>query len=123
MVDSRSAVNSDPEALFAFEAESWSTVIDSTFLLTKVFRQKDPVFANMLNQLRTQSLDQASLDGFLSLSRPLSVPDGIIPTELFPTRREVDRSNFSKLSTLGARLTRSMLWKPDLPSGSLETSC
>ncbi|QNP96732.1 Conserved hypothetical protein [Yarrowia lipolytica] len=103
MVDSRSAVNSDPEALFAFEAESWSTVIDSTFLLTKVFRQKDPVFANMLNQLRTQSLDQASLDGFLSLSRPLSVPDGIIPTELFPTRREVDRSNFSKLSTLGGK--------------------
>ncbi|KAG5360304.1 ATP-dependent DNA helicase PIF1 [Yarrowia sp. B02] len=103
MVDSRSAVNTDPEALFAFEAESWSTVIDSTFLLTKVFRQKDPAFANMLNQLRTQSLDQASLDGFLSLSRPLSVPDGIIPTELFPTRREVDRSNYGKLSTLGGQ--------------------
>lgn len=101
MVDSRSSVNTDPEALFAFEAESWSNVIDSTYLLTKVFRQKDPTFANMLNQLRTQSLDQSSLDGFLSLSRPLSVPDGIIPTELFPTRREVDRSNFSKLSTLG----------------------
>ncbi|KAG5368268.1 ATP-dependent DNA helicase PIF1 [Yarrowia sp. C11] len=100
MVDSRSIVNTDPEALFAFEAESWSTVIESTFLLTKVFRQKDPTFANMLNQLRTQSLEQSSLDGFMSLARPISVPDGIIPTELFPTRREVDRSNYSKLSTL-----------------------
>lgn len=101
MVDSRTSAEIDPEARFAFEAESWGHVIDSTFLLTKVFRQKDPTFANMLNQLRTQSLDQSSLEGFMSLSRPLSVPDGIIPTELFPTRREVDRSNSSKLNTLG----------------------
>lgn len=105
MVDKRSVQSeADLEARFAFEAESWPAVIDDTFLLTKVFRQKDPTFANMLNQLRTQTLDDASLEGFQSLARPLHVPDGITPTELFPTRREVERSNVAKMGTLKGKL-------------------
>lgn len=37
---------------------------------------------------------------FISLSRPLTFHDGILPTELFPLRTEVDRANASRLIAL-----------------------
>ncbi|KAH0252343.1 hypothetical protein KCU71_g22989, partial [Aureobasidium melanogenum] len=39
-------------AKFAFDAATWSTSIEYTIGLHHVFRQKDPVFANMLNEMR-----------------------------------------------------------------------
>ncbi|KAG7145875.1 ATP-dependent DNA helicase PIF1 like protein [Verticillium longisporum] len=40
------------ESKFAFDAATWNTSIDHTIGLTQVFRQKDPVFAGMLNEMR-----------------------------------------------------------------------
>lgn len=37
---------------------------------------------------------------FISLSRPLPVEDGLLPTELFPLRTEVDRANATRLASL-----------------------
>jgi len=88
-------------AKFAFEAGTWTTSIEHTIGLNHVFRQKDPVFANMLNEMREGRLTQESINRFKQLERPLSTTDDHIEaTELFPTRSEVDRANNSRMAKL-----------------------
>ena len=87
-------------AKFAFDAVSWNTSIEHTILLSHVFRQKDPTFANMLNEMRLGRLTPASISTFKSLSRPLAFKDAIDATELFPTRAEVDRANQTRMTNL-----------------------
>ncbi len=101
---------------FAFDADTWQTSVHHTIGLTEVFRQRDPgmsilhsiisilltmlpVFANMLNEMRLGKIPDSTLKAFRSLDRPLP-PSTIDPTELFPTRNEVDRSNTHKMAAL-----------------------
>ncbi|CCG81646.1 putative Mitochondrial DNA helicase [Taphrina deformans PYCC 5710] len=84
---------------FAFEAEKWGS-LDATIQLTTVFRQKDEEFVEMLNQMRTGSLSARTISNFKELSRPLNFNDGIIPTELFPTRNEVENANALRMRQL-----------------------
>jgi ATP-dependent DNA helicase PIF1 len=88
------------KAKFAFEAGSWVTTIDKTICLHKVFRQKDPEFASMLNEMREGRLTTASIARWKSLNRELSFNDEIEATELFSTRYEVDRANQDRLKNL-----------------------
>jgi len=69
-------------AKFAFDAATWNTCIEHTILLTHVFRQKDPAFASMLNEMRLGQLSQASIRAFQQLSRPLQFEDEVEATEL-----------------------------------------
>ncbi|KAK6533385.1 hypothetical protein TWF694_011916 [Orbilia ellipsospora] len=87
-------------AKFAFEANTWANCVDHTILLTHIFRQKDPVFAAMLNEMRLGMLSPASVANFKKLNRKLQFDDGLQATELFPTRREVDNANNAQLRTL-----------------------
>lgn len=88
------------EVKFAFDAATWSTSIDHTIGLTQVFRQRDPVFANMLNEMRLGQISQQTVDTFKKLSRPLEFNDGVESAELFPTRAQVDGSNERRLREL-----------------------
>ncbi|KIJ55800.1 hypothetical protein M422DRAFT_151421 [Sphaerobolus stellatus SS14] len=85
---------------FAFEAQKWGECIQRTFNLTKVFRQKDQDFVNMLNEMRFGKLTKASIAKFKSLARPVIYEDGIEPTQLFPRREDVERANQERLSRL-----------------------
>ncbi|KAJ7289131.1 hypothetical protein C8J57DRAFT_1046865, partial [Mycena rebaudengoi] len=67
---------------FAFEADLWSATINRTFNLTKVFRQHDQEFVDMLNEMRFGALTQKSIAKFRSLSRPIRYDDGLGPPEL-----------------------------------------
>lgn len=87
-------------AKFAFDATTWSTSIEHTIGLHHVFRQKDPVFAGMLNEMREGRLTPASIKAFQQLHRPMEFSDEIDSTELFPTRTEVERANSTKMSQL-----------------------
>ena len=69
-------------AKFAFDAATWNTTIEHTILLSHVFRQKDPIFANMLNEIRVGKLTPESIKEFQRLSRPLRYEDEISATEL-----------------------------------------
>ncbi|EFR04685.1 DNA repair and recombination protein PIF1 [Nannizzia gypsea CBS 118893] len=88
------------EAKFAFAAGTWNTSIQHTILLTQVFRQKDPDFANMLNEMRLGRLSPSAIQAFKDLSRPLNCGDNIEATELFPTRAEVDLANSERMNRL-----------------------
>ena len=92
-------------ARFAFDAGTWTTSIEHTIGLTHVFRQKDPVFANMLNEMREGRLTPASIAKFKQLDRPLGISEeNIEATELFPTRQEVERANQLRMNQLQGQI-------------------
>ncbi len=55
----------------------------------------------MLNEMRFGTLSAESIRLFKSLSVAKDYNDGIDPTELFPTRREVDDANEKRMRALG----------------------
>ncbi|OQE44304.1 hypothetical protein PENCOP_c002G03937 [Penicillium coprophilum] len=97
---------SNREAKFAFAAASWTTCIQHTILLTNIFRQRDPEFANMLNEMRLGKITPSTIEAFRRLSRPLDVNDQIEATELFPTRAEVDGANSARMGRLSGEVMR-----------------
>ncbi|KAL2024688.1 hypothetical protein VTK56DRAFT_6889 [Thermocarpiscus australiensis] len=94
------------QSKFAFDAATWSMSIDHTIGLTEVFRQKDPEFAEMLNEMRLGRISEKTVRNFQSLSRPLHFDDGLEVTELFPTRHEVENSNQKRLQALPGKSYR-----------------
>ncbi|KAJ5328358.1 hypothetical protein N7452_008748 [Penicillium brevicompactum] len=88
------------EAKFAFAAASWTTCIQHTILLTNVFRQRDPEFADMLNEMRLGKITPRTIEAFRKLSRPLDFHDSLEATELFPTRAEVEGANSARMGRL-----------------------
>lgn len=88
------------DAKFAFDAATWSTSIDHTIGLTQIFRQRDPEFARMLNEMRLGKISQDTVNAFRALSRPLTFDDGVESAELYPTRSQVDMSNERRLREL-----------------------
>jgi ATP-dependent DNA helicase PIF1 len=85
---------------FSFEADTWNECIAHTIGLTQVFRQRDPEFAAMLNEMRLGYLSPESIATFRQLSRPIDYHDGMQATELFSTRSEVDNANNAKMRQL-----------------------
>lgn len=85
---------------FAFDAQTWSDCVGPPITLTRVFRQKDQTFVDMLNEMRFGRMNRLTTETFKSLSRRVVYTDGIEPTELFSTRAEVDRANLSRLRQL-----------------------
>ncbi|TFY83127.1 hypothetical protein EWM64_g883 [Hericium alpestre] len=63
----------------------------------------DEIFVDMLNSMRFGQLTPDAIDKFRNLSRPLVYDDGIEPTELFPTRAEVDHANMTRLNRINER--------------------
>ncbi|APA10965.1 hypothetical protein SS1G_03340 [Sclerotinia sclerotiorum 1980 UF-70] len=91
---------------FAFDAATWGTAIHHTIGLTEVFRQKDPVFANMLNEMRLGKVSQDTIKAFAGMKRAINYEDDLTATELFPTRNEVENSNTFRLRSLHGKSYR-----------------
>ncbi|EPQ28558.1 uncharacterized protein PFL1_03862 [Pseudozyma flocculosa PF-1] len=109
-------VNPGGGMTFAFEAKSWDSVVAHQVNLTKVFRQKDSRFVTMLNEMRFGQLSPATIKAFKSLERVPVYDEGIVPTELFPRREEVDRANLERLQALPSKAETF----PATDGGSLE---
>jgi len=85
---------------FAFDAQAWRTCIGTPVTLTRVFRQKDQAFVNMLNAMRFGQMSASTIEEFKRLSRAVKYSDGIGPTQLYPTRLQVDQANETRLHRL-----------------------
>ncbi|THH32533.1 hypothetical protein EUX98_g1662 [Antrodiella citrinella] len=95
-------VKGGSQTVFAFEADLWRATVKKTFNLTKVFRQADPEFVDMLNEMRFGTLTQKSINKFRSLAREVRYDDGVAATELFPRREDVEVSNRSRMTNIDA---------------------
>ena len=87
---------------FAFESPVWSTLIDETHTLTRIERQKDPVFQRILCEARLGELSPESI-GILKSRVGLdwkNTPDGIQPTLIYSRKAQVDEINRSNMEEL-----------------------
>ena len=94
----------DPDtSKFCFESEFWFTTFSKQnhIQLQKIFRQNDPIYQNILNQVREGRLKRSTNDILLSqVNKPTDETLTIKPTKLFPTRNKVDSINTSEMDKL-----------------------
>ena len=84
---------------FCFESSKWSSSIEETICLTTIFRQSDPLYAKILNEIRVGKLYRSSFNK-LQECIGKKFDDIIIPTILLPRRRDVDKINERELAKL-----------------------
>lgn len=86
--------------IFCFESKVWREAIQKTICLTQVFRQQDNELVDILNSIRFGEIKPDTSLKIKALAREVDYSDGIEPTELYPTRREVEVSNKRRLERL-----------------------
>ncbi|KAK9814918.1 hypothetical protein WJX73_001993 [Symbiochloris irregularis] len=87
---------------FAFECGSWRQAHLIPVQLTRVFRQSDSEFVEILSKMRVGILTTEARQMLDSLKRPLDDSDGIKPTMLYPHRGDVAQENMSHFRRLPA---------------------
>lgn len=88
---------------FCFESLVWFQTFDlkNHVSLSQIFRQNDPVYQRILNQIREGRLKRSSNDTLLhNVGKEIPVDCPIRPTKLFPTRNKVDYINVSEMNNL-----------------------
>jgi ATP-dependent DNA helicase PIF1 len=91
------------ETVFAFESEVWKEGFPFSIELTKIQRQKDIIFQNILKEARIGALSKESCMILNSRHGLDWKQNKILPTLLFPRRSEVDMINESNLKALVGR--------------------
>ena len=91
--------DTEPSACaFCFESPRWTEIfpIQNCIELTTFFRQTDPKYINILQQIRKGFIDVENADILQKYIKREYNPEengGCIPTKLFPTRAKVDAVN------------------------------
>jgi ATP-dependent DNA helicase PIF1 len=82
---------------FCFESAKWGLVFPpaNCIELKTVFRQKDPIYRNILEQVRRGTIDEANIRVLQNCVGKTVPPENIIPTKLFPIRVKTDFVNTS----------------------------
>ena len=91
------------DSQFCFESELWSILFEpvNQIALKKIFRQKDEVYATILNQLREGKLKRKSYELLMSyVGRSVPEDSLIMPTKIFPTRSKVEQINSREMEKL-----------------------
>ena len=91
------------DSQFCFESDLWAILFDpvNQIALKKIFRQKDEVYATILNQLREGKLKRKSYELLMSyVGRTVSEDSLIMPTKIFPTRSKVEQINSREMTKL-----------------------
>jgi ATP-dependent DNA helicase PIF1 len=87
---------------FCFESPTWPLVFKNQMRLTTMFRQKDPTYCKVLNQIRVGRISRNSIALLQShLGRPTPTDCAFKPTLLFPMRHQVDKINNDEMARLG----------------------
>ena len=94
----------EPETTkFCFESGLWFSTfkLEDHINMSKIFRQSDPIYQRILNQIREGRLKRSSNETLLQIvgkNVPQDCP--IKPTKLFPTRNKVDYINMTEMNNL-----------------------
>lgn len=84
-----------------FEAETWNSTFDKVCILNSVVRQQDPVFRNVLNEVRLGYCSDESKEILLSrVGVELKNENGILPTKIYAINKKVDDINKKELNKL-----------------------
>jgi ATP-dependent DNA helicase PIF1 len=94
----------EPETTkFCFESPLWFETfrMENHICLNKIFRQSDPVYQRILNQIREGRLKRSSNEALLhNVGKEIPADCPIRPTKLFPTRNKVDYINVNEMNNL-----------------------
>jgi ATP-dependent DNA helicase PIF1 len=86
---------------FCFESPLWFQTFKIHVSLSHIFRQNDPIYQRILNQIREGRLKRSSNDVLLhNVGKEIPADCPIRPTKLFPTRNKVDYINVSEMNNL-----------------------
>ena len=88
---------------FCFESEEWNSIfrIDNQIQLTKIFRQTDDLYVNILNQIREGKIKRKTNNTLLEYVGRVMDPNLVTePTKLFPTKNKVENINNTKMGSL-----------------------
>ena len=91
------------DSQFCFESDLWSTLFEpaNQIALKKIFRQKDEVYATILNQIREGKLKRKSYELLQSYVGRIVPEDSLImPTKIFPIRSKVEQINSREMDKL-----------------------
>ena len=103
---------------FCFESDEWNSTFhrDNQIEFFKIFRQKDDLYATILNQIREGKLKRKACDLMLTYVGREKSPDLIAePTKLYPTKNKVQQININKMSKLTGEERRfSMIYLKDM---------
>jgi ATP-dependent DNA helicase PIF1 len=87
---------------FCFESPLWFETfkLEDHVQLKKIFRQNDPLYQRILNQIREGRIKRSSNECLLDLVGRQIEDNLIKPTKLFPKRSQVDYINASEMNQL-----------------------
>jgi len=88
---------------FCFESPLWFQTfsLENHISLFKIFRQSDPIYQRILNQIREGRLKRSSNEALLqNVGREIEPESAIRPTKLFPTRNKVEYINMNEMNNL-----------------------
>ena len=85
---------------YCFESEVWNNVIDETVILTKIIRQSNLQFQNILNKIRNGIVDKEVKDVIKSRFKKNIEKNGITPTRIYTINKDVDRINEEALDKI-----------------------
>jgi len=97
----------EPETTrFCFESPLWYQTfkLENHINMNKIFRQSDPIYQRILNQIREGRLKRSSNEALLhNVGKTIPEDCAIRPTKLFPTRNKVDYINVTEMNNLGSQ--------------------
>lgn len=96
-------VGLDKAAIYCFEANCWNETIQKSFVLSKVFRQKEMGLTNILAEIREGVLSQKAIK-LLSKCGSNANCNDIKPTRLFALNKYVEQTNLNFLNQINSKL-------------------
>ena len=84
----------------AFESMAWQELNPRIINLTRIYRQDDPKFQNMLNEIRLGKIGEESATLLASRINISDDDPEREPLHLYPTNKSVDRENHMRVSQL-----------------------
>lgn len=95
--------NTDSKTRFCFQSKAWEQCVKHTFELQKVHRQSDPIFVNILNNVRIGRVTDEIAKTLAGTSAQQIEKDGILATRLCSHIDDANLINESKLAQLDGR--------------------